>query len=48
MGRNNCKNKSCTVGGAKGLRLAIIPAKYEKSDKIYFHETKNLIVCPLP
>ncbi len=34
--------------GAKGLRLAIIPAKYEKSDKIYFHETKNLIVCPLP
>ena len=27
--------------GAKGLRLAIIPAKYEKSDKFYFHETKK-------
>jgi hypothetical protein len=34
--------------GAKGLRLAIVPAKHEKSDKIYIHETKNLIVCPLP
>ena len=34
--------------GAKGLRLAIVPAKQGKSDKIYKHETKNLIVCPVP
>lgn len=32
---------------AKGLRLAIVPSKQGKSDKIYKHETKNLIVCPL-
>lgn len=32
---------------AKGLRLAIVPSKSGKSDKIYKHETKNLIVCPL-
>lgn len=34
--------------GARGLRLAIVPANHGKSDKIYLHETKNLIVCPLP
>lgn len=34
--------------GAKGLRMAIVPAKQGKSDKIYMHEMKNLIVCPLP
>lgn len=34
--------------GAKGLRMAIVPAHQGKSDKIYLHETKNLIVCPLP
>lgn len=33
--------------GARGLRLAIVPSKAGKSDKIYKHETKNLIVCPL-
>lgn len=33
---------------ARGLRLAIVPSKQGKSDKIYLHETKNLIVCPLP
>lgn len=32
---------------AKGLRFAIVPSKAGKSDKIYKHETKNLIVCPL-
>lgn len=32
---------------ARGLRLAIVPSKAGKSDKIYKHETKNLIVCPL-
>ena len=34
--------------GAKGLRLALIPADYGKSDKIYKNDLKNLIVCPLP
>lgn len=33
---------------AKGLRLAIVPAKQGRSDKIYIHDTKNLIVCPVP
>ena len=33
---------------AKGLRLAIVPARQGKSDKIYVHDTKNLIVCPVP
>jgi len=33
---------------ARGLRMAIVPAKQGKNDKIYLHETKNLIVCPLP
>ncbi len=33
---------------ARGLRLAIIPCKQGKVDKVYFHDTKNLIVCPMP
>lgn len=33
---------------ANGLRLAIVPTKQGKSDRIYKHETKNLIVCPVP
>lgn len=34
--------------GARGLRLAIVPCRHGKNDKIYLHDTKNLIVCPLP
>lgn len=34
--------------GARGLRLGIVPSAQGKSDKIYQHETKNLIVCPVP
>lgn len=33
---------------ARGLRLGIIPCRQGKNDKIYKHETKNLIVCPVP
>lgn len=33
---------------AKGLRLGIVPSAQGKSDKIFKHETKNLIVCPVP
>ena len=33
---------------AKGLRLGIVPCKQGKSDKIQKHETKNLIICPIP
>lgn len=33
---------------ARGLRLGIVPCRQGKNDKIYKHETKNLIVCPVP
>lgn len=33
---------------ARGLRLGIIPENSGKSDKVYKHETKNLIICPVP
>ena len=33
---------------AKGLRLGIVPSPQGKNDKIYKHETKNLIICPVP
>jgi len=33
---------------AKGLRMAIVPAKQGKKDSIYVDDIKNLIVCPLP
>lgn len=42
------KTNPAKLEGAKGLRLALIPADQGKSDKIYKHETKNLVVCPLP
>ncbi|MDE5539061.1 MAG: hypothetical protein K2J20_01070 [Bacilli bacterium] len=33
---------------ARGLRLGIVPCKQGRNDKIEKHETKNLIVCPVP
>ena len=33
---------------ARGLRLGIVPSRQGKSDKIIQHETKNLIICPVP
>lgn len=33
---------------ARGLRLGIVPCKQGRNDKIEKHETKNLIVCPIP
>ncbi len=33
---------------AKGLRLGIVPCRQGKNDNIIKHETKNLIVCPVP
>lgn len=33
---------------AKGLRLGIVPCRQGKNAKIIKHETKNLIVCPVP
>lgn len=33
---------------ARGLRLGIVPCKQGKSDKIRKHETKNLVICPVP
>lgn len=36
------------IESAKGLRLGIVPSRQGKSDKIYKHETKNLVICPVP
>lgn len=33
---------------ARGLRLGIVPCKQGKNDKIQKHETKNLVICPVP
>lgn len=33
---------------ARGLRLAIVPARQGKSDKIYVNDMKNLVICPVP
>ncbi len=33
---------------ARGLRLGIVPCRQGKNDKITKHETKNLIICPVP
>lgn len=33
---------------ARGLRLGIVPSKQGKSDRIRKHETKNLVICPVP
>lgn len=33
---------------SRGLRLGIVPSKQGRSDKIYKHDTKNLIICPVP
>ena len=42
------KSNPRQLEGARGLRLAIVPSHQGKSDKIYYYETKNLIVCPMP
>lgn len=34
--------------GAKGLRVGIIPAHYGATDRIFFDDHKNLVVCPMP
>lgn len=34
--------------GSRGLRLGIVPSRQGKNDKIYKHDTKNLIICPVP
>lgn len=33
---------------ARGLRLAIIPSKQGKNDKVRLSDIKNLIICPMP
>lgn len=33
---------------ARGLRLAIVPCKQGKNDKVYVNDMKHLIVCPIP
>lgn len=34
--------------GAQGLRVGIVPSHYGLSDRIFFDQNKNLIVCPMP
>lgn len=34
--------------GGKGLRLGIVPAHENESDKVVKDDAKNLVVCPLP
>jgi hypothetical protein len=36
------------VEGATGLRVAIVPSRQGKSDKISVDEAKNIVLCPLP
>ena len=36
------------VEPAKGLRLAIVPVRQGKTDKISVDHAKNLVICPLP
>lgn len=42
------KTNPSQLEGARGLRLALIPADHGRTDKIYKNEAKNLIICPLP
>lgn len=34
--------------GAQGLRVGIVPSHYGLTDKIFFDDRKNLVVCPMP
>lgn len=34
--------------GARGLRIGIVPASQGRSDKVFYDERKNLMVCPIP
>lgn len=36
------------IEAASGLRIAVVPSNWEKSDKIRLDEQKNLVICPLP
>lgn len=42
------KINASQLESARGLRLGIVPCRQGKNDKIVKHETKNLIICPVP
>ena len=42
------KINASQLESARGLRLGIVPCRQGKNDKIIKHETKNLIICPVP
>jgi hypothetical protein len=42
------KSNESDLESAKGLRLAIIPSKFGKSDRIRINDSKNLVICPMP
>lgn len=37
-----------SLEGAQGLRIGIVPAHYGFTDRIFFDDNKNLVVCPMP
>lgn len=37
-----------SIESARGLRLAIVPARHSMNDKIELDDVKNLIICPMP
>lgn len=34
--------------GARGLRIGIVPAAQGRSDRVFFDDKKNIMVCPIP
>lgn len=42
------KVNSRAIESARGLRIAVVPSNYQKSDKVRKDDQKNIIVCPLP
>lgn len=42
------KVKPSAIEAARGLRIAIVPATWQGSDKIRKDDQKNLIICPIP
>ncbi|MCT1998244.1 hypothetical protein M3C58_08565 [Brachybacterium muris] len=42
------KVKPQAVEPARGLRIAVVPSTWQKSDRVRKDDQKNLIICPLP
>lgn len=42
------KVKSSAIESARGLRIAVVPSTWQRSDRVRKDDQKNLIICPLP